>query len=129
MQIVIEQIVNLFDQNDPPTLDTLIDIIYNELETSIKYDTLYRTIKRSTKVKSIEVPVLESISAEVSVEEIQEHYEKLNTLLAELNIPPEFCFNVNESGFVDFVDRKKETVIVLFDTPVDMVLGYLFIIK
>ena len=88
MQIVIEQIVNLFDQNDPPTLDTLIDIIYNELEISIKYDTLYRTIKRSTKVKSIEVPVLDSIRAEVSVEEIQEHYEKLNTLLTELNIPP-----------------------------------------
>ena len=43
--------------------------------------------------------------------------------MTELNIPPEFCFNVNESGFVDFVDRKKETVIVLFDTPVDMVLG------
>ena len=58
MQIVIEQIVNLFDQNDPPTLDTLIDIIYNELEISIKYDTLYRTIKRLTKVKFIEVPVL-----------------------------------------------------------------------
>ena len=58
MQIVIEQIVNLFDQNDPSTLDTLIDIIYNEIETSIKYDTFYRTIKRSTKVKFIEVPVL-----------------------------------------------------------------------
>ena len=30
---------------------------------------------------------------------------------------------MDESGFIDFVDRKKDTVIVPFDTPDDMVLG------
>lgn len=40
-----------------------------------------------------------------------------------MNIPPEFCFNADESCFIDFVDIKKQSVIVPIDAPDDMVRG------
>ena len=50
-------------------------------------------------------------------------FPKLNSLLEILNIPPEFCFNADESSFFDFVGIKKQSVIVLIDAPEDMVRG------
>lgn len=52
---------------------------------------------------------------DVPLEEIKDYYIRLDNLLKEENIPPAFVYNVDESGFQEFVDSINQTVIVPAD--------------
>lgn len=60
-----------YEEKNSPSLDTLIDMIYNELNLSVKKDTLYRIIKNSKTVKKIDVTIMEPIRADVSIEDFR----------------------------------------------------------
>lgn len=122
IQIIANEIKVLYDQNIPPDIDMLVDMIFDKFSLSIKYDTLYRIIKDSKLMKTFEAPVMESIRAEVPLEVIELHYSILNNVFNANNVPPCFVFNVDESGFMDFIDIKKHTIVLPIDAPEDYVL-------
>ena len=123
LRIVYDEINILYSQNRPPDIDMLVDIIFEKFTISILPDTLYRLIKRSKNIKLFEAPVMESKRADVPLEVIKEHYIQLNNVFKTTKVPPCFVFNVDESGFLDFVDIKKHTVILPVDAPNDFVLS------
>lgn len=43
------------------------------------------------------------------------HYQFLDSIFVVKQISPQFVFNVDESGFVDFVDMRDELVILPLD--------------
>lgn len=118
-----ENIKMILKENVPPDIDMLVDIIFDMFSISIKYDTLYRIIRDSKLIKTFEAPVMESTRAEVPLEVIEQHYTILNNVFKATNVPPCFVLNVDESGFIDFVDVKKHTVVLPADAPEDYVLS------
>lgn len=123
LEMIIQEIGNLYELKNYPDIDDLIDLIYAKFGITIVYDTLYRNLKSINSVKILEIPIMDSIRAEVPLQVIEKHYADLNSILETYNIPPEFCFNVDESGFIDFVDIKTKTVVIPVEAPDDLVLG------
>lgn len=88
LTLLYDEIESLYQKNRPPDIDMLIDIIFNKFALSIKYNTLYKTIRRSKHIKTFEAPVMESTRAEVPIEIIEKHYLILNNVFERLNVPP-----------------------------------------
>lgn len=61
--------------------------------------------------------------AEVSFIIIEKHYADLNKVLETYYIPPGFCFNVAEKGFIDSINIKIKTIMVPIDAPNNIVFG------
>lgn len=57
------------------------------------------------------------------MEVIELHYSILDNVLNANNVPPCFVFNVDESGFMDFIDIKKHTIVLPINAPKDYVLS------
>ena len=74
-------------------------------------------------MKTVLAPVYESKRAEVELDDIAIYYEQLDMVFVSNKVPPAFVFNVDESGFVDFVDMRDEIVIVPIDAPDGTVKG------
>lgn len=106
-----------------PDLDDIMELIYKKFGYTVLYDTLYRNIKSLCNIKILEVPIMESARAEVPLIVIEKHYADLNKVLETYNIPPGFCFNIDESGFIDLVDIKTKTFIVPIEAPDNIVVG------
>lgn len=111
----------LYSQNRPLDIDMQVDIIYETFTESILPNSLYRLIKRSQNIKLFKAPVMESTRADVPLEVIEEHYIHLNNVFETTKVPPCFVFNVDEPGFLDFLDIKKHTVILPVKAPDDYV--------
>lgn len=123
LELIIQEIGNLYELKKYPDIDDLIDLIYEKFGISILYDTLYRNLRSLKSVKILEIPIMDSTRAEIPLRIIQKHYADLNSIFETYNIPPEFCFNVDESGFIDFVDIKTKTVVIPVEAPDDLVIG------
>lgn len=62
-------------------------------------------------MKTVLVPIYESVRADVKLEGIITYYKRLDLIMMKNQVPPSFIFNVDESGFIDFVDMRDEIVI------------------
>ena len=117
MQMIINFVNQCYEDHASPNFYTLIDMIYNKSNILFSYNTLYKIVQESKLMKTVMAPVFESSRAEVELSVILEYYESLNSLFTSLNVPPAFVFNVDESGFIDYIDMHDEIVIVPFNAP------------
>lgn len=110
--LIYEYVSKKTDGSKSPDLPKLQNWIYKRFNVDITKKTLSQVIKRSPTMKiCIGIP-MEQVRAEVPIEIIIDHYDKLEKYLEALNIPPAFMFNVDESGFHEFVDAIKTRVVV-----------------
>lgn len=116
-QMIIDYIFQCYDENNPPNLFSLIDIIFNKFNVLYSYNTLYKQIQESKQIKTVLAPVYDSTRADVQLDDIKQYYIDLNHIFQQTNVPPSFIINVDESGFVDFVDERNEIVIVPIEAP------------
>lgn len=104
-----------------PDLPTLQNWIYKHFNVDISKKALSQTIKRVPTMKTcIGIP-MEHVRAEVPLEIIIDYYDKLEKYLEALNVPPAFMFNVDESGFQEFVDAIKTRVVVPIEYTAEQV--------
>ena len=80
-------------------------------------DCLWHFINRDKRLKTIQGHPMESIRTEVPLQVIEEHYDRLGAILHNEDIPPQFFFNVDESGFQEFVDTKDMILVIPCDSP------------
>ena len=55
---------------------------------------------------------MEYVRADATLDTITLHYQRLKNYLERAEIPPEFVFNVDESGFQEFVDAVTTPIVV-----------------
>ena len=122
-RMVLQYVKDSYEANDYLEIDEIADFIYTSFDISIQYDTLYRLIMHSKFTKIVDASIMESVRAEVPLETIQMHYTKLRVVLEANLIPPEFIFNIDECGFIDFIDMKKRHVVVPEYAPKKLVLS------
>ena len=114
--ILFIHIRDSYDAKKPTCYNALIDFIFNKFAKVISNDALWHIIHRSESFKTIKGHPMESTRAEVPLDIIEEHYKRLSSVLNE-EIPPQFFFNVDESGFQDFVDARDIILIVPNECP------------
>ena len=120
METLIIYIKQCYEQKASPNLYHLVDYIFNTFEVSIKINSLRSIITNTKELKSVVGKPLEGARAEVSVETVLAHYQELDRMLVLEKIPPEFFYNVDESGFQDFSDANEQVVIVPYDVEGDV---------
>ena len=111
-RIVLQYIKDSSEVNYYPEIDEITDFIYTSFDISIQYDTLYWLIMHSKFAQIADATIMESVRGDIPLKTIQKHYEKLRSVIEAYQIPPEFIFNIDECGFIDFIDMKKSHVVV-----------------
>ena len=112
---ISEYVSNCYIQGQSPNIYSLIDMIFNTFSIYLDYHSIYNYIRNSSCMKTVLAPVYESVRAEVKLEDIKIYYERLDLIMTINQVPPSFVFNVDESGFIDFVDMRDEIVVVPID--------------
>ena len=120
---ITEKVDNGFRENHPLDIEMIVDILFNRYTISVKYNTLYKLIKNCDSLKLLKAPIMESDRADVPLEAIEKHYSVLNTAFINMHVPPCFVFNVDESGFIEYVDSKSHLIVLPKEAPNDYVLG------
>ena len=115
--IVNEYITQCYNEHRPLNIFALIDVIYNNFNVFISYNTIYKQIQESPHIKTVLAPVYETTRAEVKLADIKQYYEDLNNIFVHTNVPPSFIINVDESGFVEYIDERSEIVVVPIGVP------------
>ena len=99
----------------PACYKSLVDFIFKNFAKTVSSDCLWHVIHRNPSLKTVIGHPMETIRAEVPLEIIEEHYQKLKSILENERIPPQFVFNVDESGFQDFVDATDMILVIPSD--------------
>jgi hypothetical protein len=103
-------IAHEFDQGGRVGHAAILNCIYTKHQLLILPDTLRHCIRKAASVKTVRgVPADESRCL-VTANQIREHFRQLSLELQD--VPAHFVFNVDESGFQDFVDAREMPVIV-----------------
>ena len=97
MTIIAAFVQQSFAENDPPDYVGFDEFIFVKFQKSISVDTLAHIGKP-----------LESVRAEVPIDVIKDHYERLANIIENDDIPPAFYFNVDETGFQEYVDATSK---------------------
>ena len=118
VNMIIAFIYESFSRNKPREYYDIQDFIYDKLGKSIKIDTIYHIISRCDKVKSVTGVPMEAVRAESTLESIVDYYQRLECAL-QYDIPTHFFFNVDESGFQEFVDKRQTQLLVPSSYPYD----------
>ena len=96
----------------PACYKSLVDFVFNTFMKTINADCLWHVIHRNQSLKTVVGHPMESIRAEVPLEVIEEHYERLHCIFENERIPPQFVLNVDESGFQDYVDATDMILVI-----------------
>ena len=113
---VIVYIRDCYEKKKSPNIFNLIDYIFCEFHININEKTLRGIIDRSANLKSVRGIPLDNARAEVPVSVVTDHYENLDRVLLVEQVPPEFFYNVDESGFQEFNDALHQHVFVPAET-------------
>ena len=116
-EILIVYIRNCYNQKRPASYNNLSDFIFDKFSKVMPNDALWHWIHRTAELKTVTGHPMETIRAEVPLEVIIDHYDRLQSVLSQEHIPPAFFFNVDESGFQTFVDARDTTLIVPSTCP------------
>ncbi len=122
-QSLCEYISFCYGQKQSPSIFTLSDFIYNKFQLYLAYHSIYNYVQNSKSLKTVLAPVYESVRAEVELDDIKEYYQQLDHTFICEKIPPSFVFNIDESGFIDFIDMRDEIVVVPVNAPEGTVKG------
>ena len=101
----------------PANYKSISDFIFSTFTKVVTEDCLWHMINRDSRLKTIQGHPMESVRTEVPLEVIEEHYERLESILQSEDIPPQFVLNVDESGFQEFVDAKDMILVIPSDAP------------
>ena len=112
LNILYLYVVECYQHTSSPNIPHLIDYCFNTFNVSLTTKTLKGILRRSSEFKEVPGIPLESSRADVPLSIVLDHYDRLDSLLSQEEIPPEFFYNVDESGFQEFADAKKEIVII-----------------
>ena len=115
LALLIDYCRQKYIEKTSPNIFHLIDYIFSEFHVSININTLRSIIRRCPLLKPVKGMPLEATRAETPVEVVLQHYAELDEMLLKERVPPEFFFNVDESGFQAYADSQKETVIIPYD--------------
>ena len=119
LQILIIYVKQLYEQKRPADYADLVNFIFGKFEIAMSIDTLAHIIKRTPSLKAIVGHPLEAARNDVDVQIIVDYYERLDSILLFERVPPEFFFNVDESGFQEFINAHDTVVIVPTEYPSD----------
>ena len=115
IKLLNDYVIEQYNEQNPPTIDHLTNFLFCKHNISINPDTLSSILRKLPHFKSVIASPLEQTRFDVQLDEIIEYYNELDSLLIHENIPPQFVFNVDESGFQDFCDSHNLYVIVPSD--------------
>jgi hypothetical protein len=107
----IRQVVEeRFENRDSIALHELSDLLFEEKQVSISYDTLRRYLDRSTDLKIVSGVPMEAERVQNHDAEILRWYEELNNELK--GVPRPVVFNSDETGCDEHVDARTIPVVV-----------------
>ena len=121
LMLIGHHVESKMEGSKSPDFPALQNWIYKNFNIDLSVNTLIKIIDRSQTMKSCIGLPMEQARAEVPLEVIIDYYDRLSRYLEALNIPPCFMFNVDESGFQEFVDAVPVPVIVPIDYNDDTV--------
>jgi hypothetical protein len=107
---MFEYITQEFEQGRPVCYDTILDWLYCEHHLTVLLDTLRHLIHQTDAFKTISGIPIESKRCALTVEVIEDHFNPLAQNFA--NVPASFIFNIDESGFQEFVDAHEIQIVV-----------------
>ena len=99
-------------KQDSPEIPSLCNWIYKKFQISVSLNTLHHIIEASGMMKICIGRPIEQTRAVVPLSVIQDHYDRLDRYLERAEIPPEFFFNVDETGFQSWADKCNKYVVV-----------------
>ena len=111
IDILKRHIIDSLQKQQPQNYQRLVDFIFDQFEKTVSVNSLAHVLKR-VGFKTVIGHPMEATRAEVPLKVIQEHYEKMKTLLLNEDVPAAFFFNVDESGFQEFADATDQVFIV-----------------
>ena len=115
LKILILFIKTSFDEKRPADYADLVNFAFKNFNVAISTDSMAHIIRRTPKLKAIVGHPMEAARNDVDVSIIITHYEKLDAILISERVPPQFFFNVDESGFQEFVNAHDTIVVVPSD--------------
>ena len=107
---IYEKIIEGYENHDPMTFNDLVSFIGNEYAKYPEIGTLRSLVHRIEGLKTIIGIPMEKERVMVTNESISKHLFDLSLIID--NIPSSLVFNIDESGFQEFVDHTECTVIV-----------------
>jgi hypothetical protein len=116
---MLEHITQEFEQGRYVCYDTILDRLYCEHHLTVLSDTLRHLIHRTDAFKTISGIPIESKHCSLTVEVIEDQFNRLAQNNA--NVPASFIFDIDESGFHEFMDVHEVQVVVLASFPHDSV--------
>ena len=93
-----------------PTLNDILNHLFLVHEVEILPDTLRKWIYREKDIKIVEATPLEEARMKVSFDDISSYFDNLEKIIS--NYPSAFVYNVDESGFDKFADKKNCSIVV-----------------
>ena len=112
IQAIYMYVVECYQKHSSPNIGHLIDFVFNNFNISISSRTLKDSLHRTSRFKRVIGQPIESVRADVELQIILDYYERLDSFLQCEIIPPQFFFNLDESGFQEFCDARNQTVFV-----------------
>ena len=114
-EILVAFIRSSYFSKNPTTYDVLSDFIFDKFSKVLSYDCLWHTLHNTQMIKTIPGHPMEASRADVPLEVIEDHFDRLQSTLSIEHIPPQFFFNIDESGFQQFVDARDVVLVVPSD--------------
>lgn len=99
---------------NPVTYDYMLNFIYCQFNIVMLIKTLYKLIQRIPQLKTVDGRKMESDRVYCDPELIDYFYDKLEEILLQ-SIPSAFAINIDESGYIEWVDSQDIKVIVPFE--------------
>ena len=110
LESVIEFVHSRYDELKPASYEDIIDFLDYSHQINILPDTVRHMIRKCSCLKSIIGIPMEKERIMADPEKIQNFYSELEELIDDT--PASLVFNLDESGFQEWTDRCKITVVV-----------------
>jgi hypothetical protein len=105
-----QEIIDQYEKRSPKSISELVQFIRTEFGIPILPNTLHHILARDPMIKSCTAIPIETKRAEVTVEQIQEHFERLSANLS--GVPAHFVFNIDEMGHQEWADATQKVCFV-----------------
>jgi hypothetical protein len=106
-------VADAYARREPISLVYLIEQIQFFFNISVSRDTMGHIVKQMPTVKLVECIPMDRSRVMADPQAIDDFYANIRTLI--IDVPRAFVFNMDESGFADYPDARRETVVVPAD--------------
>jgi hypothetical protein len=115
LQMIIDLVTQSYCKFEPCTIDSLLDRIECLADVSASPDTMWQIIQKMPQIKIVDGNPMEKTRVRASLQAIRECCQKLGMEIQ--GVPRDFVVNMDETGCADFVDARKEQVLVPAEYP------------